>query len=95
MTAMAEKRMRASGGAVRRSTHRVSVEAAARREAALARLEKAMAVAGGEATAEVPAGSSTVSQRARVQAARARYALATSTDMERVSAGAWVRRCYL
>ncbi len=95
MTAMAEKKVTTAGKTLRRSTHRVSVELQIKREAALAQLEKALAKAAGEQAAGLHSSNSSVSHRARVQAARARYALATHTDMERVSAGAWVRKRYL
>ena len=65
------------------------------REMALSRLLKLL-----EAEAQVnpqraaDARASSMSRIARLQSARATYALATSTEMERVSNGAWIRRRY-
>ncbi len=77
-------------------THRPHGPRAEAQEAALERLLALLAASAPEAHAphapETETGTDTLLQLARLRAAHATYSLETIGGMERVGAGAWVRR---
>jgi hypothetical protein len=80
----------------REMTHRPRGPRAEEQEAALERLLTLLAASAPEAHAphspETENGTDTLLQLARLRAAHATYSLETIGGMERVGAGAWVRR---